>query len=63
MTKKQQIKCDVETCKFQNCENELCELDEIKVSSSCEKESPIKDKKGTACASFEYDQCKNNEES
>ena len=38
MTKKQQIKCDVETCKFQNCENELCELDEINTRSRvCER--------------------------
>ena len=30
--KKGTIKCDVETCKHNNCGNGCCELDEIKIS-------------------------------
>ena len=29
------IKCDVESCKHNNCENGCCELDEIKISCTC----------------------------
>lgn len=33
------IKCDVETCKHNNCEDGCCELNEIKVSCTCNNDS------------------------
>lgn len=39
MTKKQKIKCDVETCKYQDCNDGICVLDSIKVSCSCNKDN------------------------
>ena len=35
MKKKQSIKCDVDSCKY-NSNNQECNLDEIKVSSNCD---------------------------
>ena len=29
------IKCDVESCKHNNCDNGCCELDEVKISCTC----------------------------
>ncbi len=61
MAKKQNIKCDVETCKFQNCDKNECELDEIKVSCNCGcNNDEVEDNEETTCASFEYDQEKDN---
>jgi len=33
----QNIKCNVSKCKFNNTNDELCELDEIKISCDCDK--------------------------
>jgi len=46
--KKQTIKCDVDTCKHLNGNNELCNLDEIKVST-CNDEI---EKEATICDSY-----------
>ncbi len=48
---KQNIKCNVSKCKFNNIESEHCELDEIKVSCNCGKdECDCKEK--TICDSY-----------
>lgn len=47
---KQVIKCDVRNCKYCNCDNDICELKEIKVSNSgCDKACQCE---ATMCASF-----------
>lgn len=52
MSKKQKIKCDVESCKHQNTDDKVCELDEIKVSCTCDHdECECNDE--TVCESFE----------
>ena len=52
MAKKQKIKCDVESCKHQNTDEKICELDEIKVSCTCNNdEYECNDE--TVCESFE----------
>lgn len=52
MAKKQKIKCDVESCKHQNTDEKMCELDEIKVSCTCNNdECECNDE--TVCESFE----------
>ena len=58
MKKKQNIKCDVDSCKY-NSNNKEWNLDEIKVSSNCDCPSDeVKDQEQTVCCSFE----KNEEE-
>ena len=55
MKKKQNanIKCDVNSCKYNDCDNENCTLDEIKVSNcNCD---DAKQKDATMCSSFECD--------
>ena len=52
MAKKQKIKCDVESCKHQNTDEKMCELDEIKVSCTGNNdECECNDE--TVCESFE----------
>lgn len=46
----QKIKCNVESCKFQDCH--CCTLDEIEVGCSCNSEKATQ-KKETLCKSFE----------
>ena len=57
MKKNQKIKCNVESCKFQNSENKECELEEIQVNNdhhcSCDE---VTENKETQCASFECSQ-------
>ena len=48
--KNQKIKCNVETCKHNDCEQELCQLSEIKVGCGCD-DTNCKD--DTICVSFE----------
>lgn len=58
MTKKnQKIKCDVESCKHQNTEEQVCELEEIKVSScrGCNDDEVIENEE-TVCDSFDCDE-------
>ena len=45
------IKCDVESCKHNNCENVCCELDEIKISCTCNNNC-CKKTEETICQSF-----------
>lgn len=47
----QTIKCDVENCKYNDDSNYLCNLDEIAVSCTCNK-NDCNDKLETICASF-----------
>ncbi len=55
MQKEQRIKCDVESCKYQNDKNGKCILEEIQISSNCGCPSnDISDSEETICASFEY---------
>ena len=50
MEKNQKIKCNVESCKFQDCD--CCTLDEIQVGCNCGCKEAIKNKE-TLCRSFE----------
>lgn len=50
-SKRQTIKCDVKTCKHNNIQNCLCDLDCICVSCNCDKDS-CTCKKETICNSF-----------
>ena len=47
--KKQVIHCDVKSCKHHNEEDCKCDLDEIKVGSSCDCDD-VKDKDETVCS-------------
>lgn len=49
----QKIKCDVENCKYNDLSDEMCQLDEIKVSCDCNNNEA--DRKDTICKSFEND--------
>ena len=66
MTKKKcsnnKVKCDVESCKFQNNEEGICELDEIQISCNCSNDDcDCCDE--TVCESFEYNEDnKNNDD-
>lgn len=51
----EKIKCDVESCKYNNNEENYCELDSIQVSCVCD-ESECEDCNETICASFECDE-------
>lgn len=57
---KQNIKCDVENCKFNDNSTEMCELDEIKVSCDCNNNEA--EKENTICNSFECDSNPNEKE-
>ena len=54
--KKQTINCDVKECKFNNEQNELCNLDSINVSSNS-KSDICDSKKETICDSYENKKC------
>ena len=54
--KKQTINCDVKECKFNNEQNELCNLDSINVSSNSNS-NICHSKKETICDSFENKKC------
>lgn len=45
------IKCDVESCKYNNCDNGCCKLDEIKISCTCNNDC-CKRTEETICQSF-----------
>lgn len=51
MTKNQKIKCNVDSCEFNDCKCSECTLKEIKVSSDCGN-SEVKQKSETICQSF-----------
>ena len=45
------IKCDVATCKHNNCDKGCCELNEVKISSTCDGDC-CKKTEETICQSF-----------
>lgn len=49
--KKQTIKCDVDSCKFNNSKENSCELEEIQISCSCDKDD-CRCNDETICDSF-----------
>ena len=56
----QKIKCDVESCDYQNNEGSYCTLDEIQVGSCCDTPTTVDE---TACKSFKCSEnCCNEEE-
>lgn len=54
----QKIKCNVESCKFQDCN--CCTLNEIEVGCSCSNDKATKNKE-TLCKSFECSKRKTEE--
>ena len=46
------IKCDVDSCKYNNCEEGTCELESISVSCLCDDDDCC-DCEDTICQSFE----------
>lgn len=46
------IKCDVVSCDHNNCEEGTCQLDEVEISCSCDKDGCV-DCAETICQSFE----------
>ncbi len=48
--KNQTIKCNVETCRHNDCDKMVCQLDEIKVDCGCDDPNCKAD---TICDSFE----------
>lgn len=46
------IKCDVDSCAYNDCSCGYCSLDEIKVSCNCDHDE-VEEKNSTMCASFE----------
>lgn len=52
------IKCDVESCKYNDCKDGICELDSIKVSCTC-KNDECDCTESTICDSFK---CSNENE-
>ena len=48
---KQNIKCDVHTCKYCNCDCDVCELREIEIKNQCGC-GPATDKNQTICSSY-----------
>ncbi len=51
---KQKIKCDVYSCKHNNKEDNICDLEEIKVSCTCDNDD-CDCNNDTICYSFEED--------
>lgn len=51
MNKERTIKCDVESCTHNNCSNSCCELEEIKISCTCDN-NKCKKSEETICQSF-----------
>lgn len=53
MTKNQKIKCNVESCDFNDCKCNECTLKEIEVSCDCDcHNNDVKEKSETICQSF-----------
>lgn len=57
MSKKQKIKCDVESCKYQDCGDGMCTLDSIKVGCTCNNDKCTCNDE-TICQSFSEDKDK-----
>ena len=58
---KQTIKCDVHTCKYNNTDNHMCELDEVKISCTCDNDD-CDNTNDTICYSFEESSLDEDEE-
>jgi len=56
---KQNIKCDVHTCKYCNCEENHCDLREIEIKNQS---GFAASKKDTICASYKLDKGKLDKE-
>lgn len=56
---RQNIKCDVHTCKHCNCEENHCNLREVEIKNQSGLTSQ---KEGTICASYKLDEEKMKEE-
>lgn len=56
------IKCDVDSCKYNNCEEGYCELDEIKVGCVCDSED-CRECEETVCESFDTKDVENENDS
>ena len=59
--KKQKINCNVETCKYQNVDEDVCTLDSILVDESNHDDNCSVECEETCCASFEVDDDKLND--
>lgn len=59
--KNNSIKCEVESCKYNDCEAGYCELDEIKVGCTCNNDE-CQSTTETVCESFEKDENKCSDE-
>ena len=57
-TANQKIKCDVNSCTYNNTESKECGLNEIKVSCDC---NEVQNKSETICDSFKSNECDCNE--
>ncbi len=54
----QKIKCEVESCKYQNeGDDGCCDLEQIQVGCDCGAKK-VTTEKGAICKSFECDDCK-----
>lgn len=51
-SKNNNIKCDVESCKYNNCTDNICELESIKVTCTCNNDE-CDCSENTICDSFE----------
>ncbi len=50
----QNIKCNVESCEYQDCGSHCCTLNEIEVGCTCGCDEAV-DKKETICKNFKCD--------
>ena len=57
MKSNKSIKCDVYTCKYINCDEGTCVLDDVKISCSCDN-GKCCSKEETICKSFKEDKTK-----
>ena len=57
MKSNKSIKCDVYTCKYINCDEGTCVIDDVKISCSCDK-GKCCSKEETICKSFKEDKTK-----
>lgn len=53
MDENQTINCTVESCRYNDCENQLCELKQIMVAPTQNTNTEEPDE--SMCASYEYD--------
>lgn len=56
---KQNINCDVHSCKYCDCENDHCDLREIEIKNQS---GVASDEKDTICSSYKLDKSKQKKE-